>query len=123
MDAVSSQPTPLHEAAIATLRETADQYRNHRWAFGDLVTPKANVGMRHRYMPHVVIEVRDPEMPRSALCLKVLVDPTLANGSIRGLSGFRTGDIVAWWVEGWKFEPYTPDMEKLHRQQMKEDDE
>lgn len=101
-------PRPLAED-LATLQAASDRFqRGLTFEPGQLVTPRADSGIRDVGRPHIVLDV-EPEASTS-------------KGGEVGTSGFGRrldmrvactcacdhGEIQAHWVESWMFDPWTP---------------
>ena len=106
-DEARNKPAPLIEAQIATLKEVADRYfAGCPFVEGDIVTPRSGTNYKDIGIPHIVLEVRDPPFFNTA--------SSDANSSSFGQRldmrvaavSQNTGNVAAWWVESWAFEPF-----------------
>lgn len=110
------------EEKVALLKSTAEIYRMGactRFKIGDIVTPTDRAILKGRGEPHVVVEARvvadsdDPILAANSPQKVGIGDDDF--GAILDLRVVRlapNGRLVAWWVEGWKFEPWTAPVAK-----------
>ena len=105
--AMKTPATILPEAAVTRLREYARHYAQPcPFAVGDLVTPRADCDLKGHGDPHVVIEV---DNCGARYFIKDAADSEFgAVFDIRILRICGDDNIRAYWLESWKFEPWTP---------------
>lgn len=100
---------PVPEAQVATLSEAAERYAaGCPFKPGDLVTPRKGFNLKGAGDPCVVVEV--PEVPYRNFETSDPHDNGNPNYGGRldvRILCFATGDVVAYWGESWKLEPYT----------------
>lgn len=111
-------PERSADEKVALLSEAAAFYTLgaiNRFEIGDLVTPSQNTDMVGAGEPHLVVELRSMHADIDALDSGPHIGGLAGShgdakfGAIldmRVLGLNRVGDVVAWWVEGWKFEHY-----------------
>lgn len=100
---------PLPEVQIATLRETFARYSAPcPFKPGDLVTPRKGCGYKDAGVPHIVLEVA--ENPIRVFDINTAVRSCSTDFGerldIRVVSHCKSGDLVAFWQESWRLEPY-----------------
>lgn len=109
-DRPAPKPLPLPEVQVSTLQEAFKRYEDGcSFKAGDLVTPRAGYNYKGVGKPHIVLEV-------AAAPVRVFeISSNVRTGSsnfgerldVRVACHDDDGDIVAFWQESWRIEPYT----------------
>lgn len=111
-------PERSADEKVQLLTAAAELYKLgaiNRYEVGDLVTPGQNTDMVGAGEFHLVVELRRIHADIDALDSRPHIgglggDHSLAKFGatldMRVLGLNRVGDVVAWWVAGWKYEPF-----------------
>ncbi|MFC2248788.1 hypothetical protein ACETRX_04105 [Labrys portucalensis] len=101
---------PVPEAQVMTLREVFARYDGGCFfKAGDLVTPRKGYNHSNEGIPHIVLEVGTPPCgPVTPASLRETHSTAFGRRLDMRIAGHdRDGDVSAWWVESWCFEPWT----------------
>jgi hypothetical protein len=108
--AQSQDKRPIPEAQVATLIEACERYRSPcPFKVGDIVTPRVGLGYSDGGLPHVILEVADEPHRHFAPTEGASIYAS-AFGSrldVRVANFVKSGEIVAFWQESWRLEPWT----------------